>query len=156
MPDPLATDDDILQYAAALARAQPGGTLATIHAEFATPYQTYVLFHLRANGEVIFASSGQPQHQRNIASTPEVSFLIDNRDIMAHDWQSFDRVVIEGRARHVPQEGAEFVPLAEELTAKDASSSYFIREGHLYLVEPRRLILMKGLEPHRHVVDFDG
>ena len=52
--------------------------------------------------------------------------------------------------------GADFFVGAQELTAKDASSSYFIREGHLFLVEPRRLVLMKGLEPHRHVVDFEG
>ncbi|HMS58059.1 MAG TPA: pyridoxamine 5'-phosphate oxidase family protein [Tepidiformaceae bacterium] len=155
MPDVLSSDA-ILDYATTLAKTQPGATLATIHAEFATPYQTYVLFHLRPNGQVIFASSGRPQHARNIASTPEVSFLIDNRDIMKHDWQSFDRVVIEGRARQIAPDDAEFVPLAQELTAKDASSSYFIREGHLFLVEPRRLVLMKGLEPHRHVVDFEG
>ena len=56
MPDVLSSDA-ILDYATTLAKTQPGATLATIHAEFATPYQTYVLFHLRSNGQVIFASS---------------------------------------------------------------------------------------------------
>lgn len=156
MPDSLATDDAILRHAAALALTQPGGTLATIHAEFATPYLTFVLFHLRESGQVIFASSGRPQHQRNIASTPEVSFLIDNRDVVKHDWSAFNRVIIEGHCRQVLPEEPDFIPLAESLKGKDDSSSYFIREGHLFIIEPRRLILMKGLDQQRHVVDFEG
>ena len=56
----LDTREEILAEAYRIAQGQPGGVLATIHSEDATPYVTYVLFHLRTNGEVLFGSGASP------------------------------------------------------------------------------------------------
>src|SRR5687767_8089831 len=58
--------EDILAYCGALADAELGGTLATTHAEDGTPYVTYVLFHLRDDGSVVFGTGPGPQHTRNM------------------------------------------------------------------------------------------
>ena len=92
MADPFSREA-ILDEAARVARTQLGGTLATMHAEDGTPYVTFVLFHLRENGEVLFGSGTGPQHARNMLATPEVSFLIDNREVIRDDWTAFDRIV---------------------------------------------------------------
>jgi pyridoxine/pyridoxamine 5'-phosphate oxidase len=151
--DPL-TSEEILAEASRVAQTQLGGTLATMHAEDGTPYVTFVLFHLRADGQVLFGSAAAPQHARNIIATPEVSFLIDNREVVRSDWTAFDRIVIEGLAERVTAEDGRYEPYMGELQGKNRMAAYFTEHGHLYTIRPRRLILMKGFEPNRHVVDF--
>lgn len=150
----LDTREDILAETNRIAQGQPGGVLATIHADDATPYVTYVLFALRANGEVLFGSGAAPQHTRNIAATPEVSFLIDNREVIGQDWQEFDRIVIEGRADIVSDSEAEHSDLLQELATKSELAGQFARI-HLYRIKPRRIILRKGLRGVTHIVDFE-
>ncbi|MFN0147937.1 MAG: pyridoxamine 5'-phosphate oxidase family protein [Dehalococcoidia bacterium] len=145
---------EILDYAAKLARTQPGGTLATTHAEDATPYVTFVLFHLRDDGRVLFGSAEQPQHTRNILATPEVSFLVDNRDVIREEWTAFDRVVIEGSAARIQPEDPRFDGLLAELGEKNKMAAFFTEHGQLFCIEPRRMVLMRGFEPHRHIVEF--
>lgn len=148
------TREGILEEAARIAAGQSGGTLATMHAEDGTPYVTFVLFHLRASGEVLFGSGPGPQHVRNMSATPEVSFLIDNREVIRSDWTSFDRIVIEGRAKVVEAGDARFGELLRELEDKNRMAAYFTEHGSMYLISPRRLILMKGFDQTRHVVDY--
>ncbi len=150
-----STTPEILTHCATLARDQPGGTLATTHAEDGTPYVTFVLFHLAGDGRVLFGSAETPQHSRNIGATPEVSFLIDNREIVASDWTKFDRIVIEGSAEHVAKDDARYEAFLAELAGKNRMAAMFTGRGQLFCIHPRRLILMKGLEPARHIVDFD-
>lgn len=147
--------DQILQEASALAATQPGGTLATTHSEDGTPYVTFVLCHLRPNGEVLFGSNTRPQHAHNIAATPEVSFLIDNREVIRGDWTAFNRVVIEGRAEEVDKNDSEYTKLLDELAAKNSMAAVFTDSGILFRLIPRRLLLMKGFEPGRNVVEFE-
>jgi len=148
------TREAILREAAAIAAEQAGATLATIHAEDGTPYVTFVLCHLRESGEVLFGSSGRPQHSRNIGATPEVSFLVDNREVIRDDWAAFNRVVIEGRAEEVAPGDGRYTELLAELSTKNRLVAMFTDRGKLFLVAPRRLILMKGLETERHIVEF--
>jgi hypothetical protein len=153
VPEPLSKDE-ILAEACRVARTQLGGTLATMHSEDGTPYVTFVLFHLREDGQVLFGSAAAPQHARNIAATPEVSFLIDNREVVRSDWTAFDRIVIEGRAEPVTGNDRRYEEYLAELREKNRMAAFFTEHGYLYTVVPRRLILMKGFEPLRHVVDF--
>lgn len=153
MPEPLDRAA-ILEEASRIASTQLGGTLATMHSEDGTPYVTFVLFHLRAEGELLFGSGSTPQHSRNMAATPEVSFLIDNRDVIRTDWAAFDRIVIEGRAEAVPSTDPRFAGYIEELRAKNRMAAYFTEQGQLFCIQPRRLVLMKGFEPTRNVVDW--
>ncbi|WP_322796575.1 pyridoxamine 5'-phosphate oxidase family protein [Tepidiforma sp.] len=146
--------EEILAQAYALGLDQAGGTLATLHAEDGTPYVTFVLFHLRPNGEVLFGSGTRPQHTRNIRATPEVSFLIDNREVIRSDWATFHRVVIEGRAEEVAKDSPEYEPLLRELEGKNKMAAVFTERGLLFRLVPRRLILMRGFEAARHVVEF--
>lgn len=147
--------DEVLKLAARIAADQPGGTLATTHAEDGTPYVTFVLFHLRDTGEVLFGSNARPQHARNIAATPEVSFLIDNREVIRGDWTAFNRVVIEGRAVEVSKSDPDYAPLLAELADKNRMAAVFTDTGILFRLLPRRLLLMKGFEPGRNTVEFD-
>lgn len=151
-----ATDAEILGEAVRVGATQLGGTLATMHAEDGTPYVTFVLFHLRQSGEVLFGSGGAPQHTRNMDATPEVSFLIDNREMVASDWNLFDRVVIIGRAERIEVEDGRYDGFLGELSAKNEVAAGFTRRGNLFCIHPRRLIMMKGLQPHRYIIDFDG
>jgi nitroimidazol reductase NimA-like FMN-containing flavoprotein (pyridoxamine 5'-phosphate oxidase superfamily) len=151
--EPLS-EDEILAEACRIAQTQLGGTLATMHSEDGTPYVTFVLFHLRPDGQVLFGSNPAPQHARNMAATPEVSFLIDNREVVRNDWTEFDRVVIEGRAEVVEAHDGRYQGMIEELREKNRMAAFFTEHGFLYTVVPRRLILMKGFEPTRNVVDF--
>lgn len=146
--------EEVLSQAYALGLSQLGGTLATIHAEDGTPYVTFVLFHLRENGEVLFGSGVRPQHTRNIRATPEVSFLVDNREVIRAEWTAFNRIVIEGRAEEVAKESAEYGPLLQELEGKNRMAAVFTDRGILFRIRPRRLILMRGFEATRHIVDF--
>lgn len=146
--------EEILIEAAALAAGQPGGTLATTHAEDGTPYVTFVLFHLRANGEVLFGSNARAQHARNVAATPEASFLIDNREVIRGDWTAFNRVVIEGRTVEVPPGDPQREALLAELSGKNRMAAVFTDAGQLFCLRPRRLMLMKGFEAVRHTVEF--
>ncbi len=146
--------DEILNEAALIAADQPGGTLATTHGEDGTPYVTFVLFHLRPNGEVLFGSNARPQHAKNIAATPEVSFLVDNREVIRGDWASFNRVVIEGLAREVVKDDPSYPALLAELAEKNRMAAVFTESGMLFCLRPRRLLLMKGFEPTRHTVEF--
>ena len=155
MPEALSSDE-IIEEACQIAASQPGGTLASMHAEDGTPYVTFVLFHLRANGEVLFGSGQSPQHSRNMLATPEVSFLIDNREVILTEWAAFNRVVIEGRCSPVDPEEPEYDGLLAELGAKNKMAAYFTERGLLFRIRPRRLILMKGFEPNRHLVEFEG
>lgn len=146
--------DEILAESIAIAAGQEGGTLATMHAEDGTPYVTFVLFHMRANGEVLFGSNSRPQHARNMSATPEVSFLIDNRDVLRSDWNSFHRIVIEGRSVEIAKDDPRYEGLLAELAAKNHMAAQFTRAGILFCIEPRRLLLMKGLDATRHAVDY--
>ena len=146
---------EILAHAYKVAQGQKGGTLATVHAEDGTPYLTFVLMHLREDGKVLFGSGPAPQHARNMRSTPEVSVLIDNREMLATDWAAFDRIVIEGSAERLENSDERYAPYLEELREKDEAAAGFTEQGGLYCVTPRRLVLMKGLEPQRHVVNFE-
>jgi hypothetical protein len=148
------TREEILSYAVNLARTQPGGTLATTHSEDGTPYVTFVLMHLCPDGRLLFGSGSSPQHIRNIGSTPEVSFLIDNREKVGGDWAEFDRLVIEGSANLIAKDDSRYPAYIEELREKNALAAQFTEAGQLYCIAPRRLILMKGLEPHRHIAEF--
>lgn len=150
----MPTREEILRQACAIAADQAGGTLATTHAEDGTPYVTFVLFHLRENGEVLFGSGPRPQHTRNILATPEVSFLIDNREVIRSEWTGFNRVVIEGRAREVAKDEAEYEAFIAELGAKNKMAGIFTDRGMLFRIVPRRLILMRGFEPTRLTVEF--
>ncbi len=147
--------DEILAEAAAVARGQVGGTLATMHAEDGTPYVTFVLFHLRDNGELLFGSGAGPQHARNLAATPEASFLIDNREVIPTAPETFSRVVVEGQAIHIEREDARYQPLLAELREKSPMAGYFTDHGKLFCLRPRRLIAMKGFQPERQVVEFE-
>lgn len=154
MTEPLDRDE-ILRAAAAIAADQAGGTLATTHAEDGTPYVTFVLCHLRETGEVLFGSGTRPQHTRNILATPEVSFLIDNREVIRGDWTAFNRVVIEGRAKEIAHDDPRYESLLGELSGKNRMAAVFTDRGKLFMVVPRRLILMKGLDAGRHIVEFE-
>ncbi len=147
-------EPEILREACALAATQLGGTLATVHSEDATPYVTFVLFHLMDDGRVLFASGGAPQHSRNIAATPEVSFLIDNRAAVTEDWNTFVRVVIEGQAGVIPRDDPHYEGFIASMAAKNETAAFFTKRGNLFCIRPRRLIMMKGLQPHRYIVDF--
>lgn len=147
--------EEILHEAASIGAGQPGGTLATTHAEDGTPYVTFVLFHLRETGEVLFGSNSRPQHARNIAATPEASFLIDNRDVIRSDWTAFNRIVIEGRAVEVPKDDPDYASLLAELSGKNRMAAVFTDSGILFRLRPRRLVMMRGFEPTRHTVDFE-
>jgi nitroimidazol reductase NimA-like FMN-containing flavoprotein (pyridoxamine 5'-phosphate oxidase superfamily) len=146
--------EEILSEASAIAAEQPGGTLATTHAEDGTPYVTYVLFHLRKSGEVLFGSNSRPQHARNIAATPEVSFLVDNREVVRGDWAAFNRVVIEGRAEEIAKDDSRYAGLLAELADKNRMAAVFTDSGILFSIAPRRLLLMRGFEPTRYTVEF--
>ena len=146
---------EILKAASEVAAGQPGGTLATTHAEDGTPYVTYVLCHLRETGEVLFGSNARPQHARNIGATPEVSFLIDNREVIRGDWTAFNRVVIEGRAQEVEKDDPRYAALLAELAGKNRMAAVFTDSGILFCLVPRRLLLMRGFEPTRYVVEFE-
>lgn len=146
----------ILEEACRIAATQLGGTLATMHSEDGTPYVTFVLFHLRADGELLFGSGAAPQHSHNMVATPEVSFLIDNREVVRTDWAAFDRIVIEGHAEAVSADDSRFPAYIEELRAKNRMAAYFTERGKLFCIRPRRLILMKGFEPTRNVVDWES
>ena len=137
-----------------VAADQAGGTLATTHAEDGTPYVTFVLFHLRDNGEVLFGSGTRPQHTRNIQATPEVSFLIDNREVIRGEWSGFNRVVIEGRAKEVAKDAPDYASLIAELGAKNKMAGIFTDRGLLFRIVPRRLVFMRGFEPTRMTIDF--
>jgi len=153
MPD-FETRDAILAEACQIADGQVGGTLATTHAEDGTPYVTFVLFHLRPDGRVLFGSGHNAQHTRNMHATPEVSFLIDNREVISADWSLFHRIVIEGEATSVAPESPAFQAYLDELRRKNGMAAYFAGQGSLFTIVPRRLILVRGFEPGRHVIDF--
>ena len=127
-----------------------------MHAEDGTPYVTYVFFHLRDDGDLVFSSMSGPQHARNIDSTPEVSFLIDNREVIPSDWMPFDRVVIEGRAERVPPDDPRYERFLGELGRKNELAARFSAErGVVYCIRPRRLILRSGPDQTAHLVDFE-
>jgi hypothetical protein len=144
--------DDAFQVAA----TQPGGTLATMHSEDGTPYLTYVLFHLRRNGEVLFGSSDKPQHARNLDATPESSFLIDNREVINSDADHFWRIVVEGWAELIGRDAKEYRDLLEELREKSEMAAYFTEHGRLYRLRPHRMVCMRGYEAGRHIIEFDA
>jgi nitroimidazol reductase NimA-like FMN-containing flavoprotein (pyridoxamine 5'-phosphate oxidase superfamily) len=148
------TREAILDEIYRIGVSQVGGTLATMHAEDGTPYVTFVLFHLRKSGELIFGSGVAPQHSRNMQATPEVSFLIDNREVIRDDWAAFNRVIIEGQAELVALEAPRYAELMGEIEAKNQIAAYFTEHGQMYVIIPRRIILMKGFEPARHIVNF--
>ena len=146
--------EEILEQSVKIARDQLGGTLATMHAEDGTPYVTFVLFHILADGRLLFGSGASPQHSRNIHATPEVSFLIDNREAIRTDWSAFNRVVVEGRAREVEDSDPEYESFMAEIREKNPMAAFFTERGALYCIDPRRFVLMRGFEPARHVIDF--
>jgi nitroimidazol reductase NimA-like FMN-containing flavoprotein (pyridoxamine 5'-phosphate oxidase superfamily) len=146
---------ETLREAVAIAAEQQGGTLATTHAEDGTPYVTFVLFHMRDTGEVLFGSNARPQHARNIAATPEVSFLVDNREVIRGDWTAFNRVVIEGRAIEIPKDDPRYAGLLAELSEKNKMAAVFTDSGILFCLAPRRILLNKGFDANRYTVEFE-
>ncbi len=151
---PELSREEILREALRVARTQFGGTLATIHADDGTPYPAFVLFHLTEAGEVVYGSVSESQHTRDTVATPEVAFLIDNRNVLASDWPAFDRVTVEGQAERIDPDDARYGPYFEQLTARNWLSSYFTRIGDLYRIAPRRITVILGLGPERHTLDF--
>ena len=145
---------EILSAATRLAQKQLGGSLATMHAEDGTPYVTFVLFHLLPDGHVLFGSGDSPQHSRNIDATPEVSFLIDNRDAVSGDWDSFDRVVIEGHAEKIANDDPRYQDFIAAMRAKNERAAMFTDRAQMYCIVPRRLVMRRGLQPDRLVVEF--
>ncbi|MGD9933709.1 MAG: pyridoxamine 5'-phosphate oxidase family protein [Dehalococcoidia bacterium] len=145
---------EILRYAASLVSAQPGGALATTHAETGNPYITYVLAHLCADGRVLFGSGLARQHSRNVIASPPVSFLFDSRAAVATDWSEFDRLTVEGLAAVVAKEHEAYASLLGQLAAKSPMAAYFTRHGELFCIDALRITLSRGLDPTRYVVDF--
>lgn len=150
----LSSESDIIAEAVRIAAEQPGGTLATMHAEDGTPYVTFVFCHVDDQCRVVFGSRSSPQHFVNMEATPEVSFLVDNREVIRDDWKHFDRVVIEGRAAKVERGDPMYAELLEALRAKNPLAAQFSEEGELFCIHPRRLQVRKGVDPTRYVVDF--
>ncbi len=148
------SDAEILAESVRIASTQPGGSLATMHAEDGTPYVTFVFFHLDDAGRVLFGSPRGPQHYRNIEATAEVSFLIDNREVVTGDWADFDRIVIEGHAERIPRDDVLYPELIQSFHGKNATAAKFTERGELFCIYPSRLQLSKGLTPVRHVVEF--
>ena len=145
----------VMDEAVGIAKQQPGGTLATVHAEDGTPYLSFVLFHLRDDGSVLFGSGNSPQHTRNMQATPEVSFLVDNRNVIDADIEAFERIFIIGHVEPVPVDAPEYPEYLRELENKHRYARVMSETGHMYRIRPRRIILMKGLEPQRYVVNFE-
>ena len=155
MTDPLTTErEEILAEALKLAATQAGGTLATMHAEDGTPYVTFVFFHMEPDGSVLFGSGTNNQHARNMAATPEVSFLVDNREVVRSDWKQFDRMVVEGRAEAILRDDARYPALIEALRSENPPAAGFTEQGTLYRIEPHRVVLMKGIEQKKRVLDL--
>ena len=146
---------EILELARTIASAQPGGALATVHDQDATPYVAFVVAYLRENGEVLFGSSPTARHARNLAATREASMLIDNRGVIGEDWTKFTRVVIEGHAGPADRNSPEAASLMAELTDGAPLAAFFAERGEIYRIAPRRLVLMRGLGNERHFIDFD-
>lgn len=147
-------DQHILSEVVELAAGQPGGTLATMHAEDGTPYVTFVLFHMDDEGRVLFGSTIGPQHSRNLRATPEVSFLIDNRAIVGADWNHFNRAVIEGRAERIARTDARYEGMLSSLRGKSEGVATFAEQGEMFCITPRRLQYHRGLASERYVLEF--
>ena len=145
---------EILRYAASLALSQPGGALATTHADTGSPYITYVLAHLCDDGRLLFGSALARQHSKNVLASPPVSFLLDSRAAVATDWSGFDRLTVEGPATVVAKEHEDYERLLAQLAAKSPMAAYFTRHGELFCIDPLRITLSRGLDPTRYVVDF--
>ncbi len=147
--------EDALRRVVDLAGTQEGATLATMHAEDGTPYVTYVLFHMRSNGDVLFGSGASPQHARNLDATPEASVLIDNREVVRSSPETFERAVVEGRAAYVDTSEPLYSTYIRELEEKSAMAAFFTTRGRLYRLQPRRIVAMKGFAAERIVVEFE-
>lgn len=150
-----APPEGVLRDAYDFAMTQLGGTLATMHAEDGTPYVTFVFFHLTEDGHVVFGSQPGSQHARNLAATPEVSFLIDNREVIREDWRRFTRIVIEGRAERVPAQDPRYEELMRGFREKNRAAAELASQYALYRIVPRRLVLMRGIGGERRAVEFD-
>jgi putative heme iron utilization protein len=149
-----SSEAEILAECVRIASTQPGGSLATMHAEDGTPYVTFVFFHLDNDGRVLFGSPRGPQHYRNIEATAEVSFLIDTREAVTGDWADFDRIVIEGHAERIERGAPLYAELIQSFEGKNPTAARFTERGELFCIYPRRLQLSKGLTPKRFVVEF--
>ena len=174
MPD--YSDVEIIKRAESLANDQFGGTLATIHSDDGTPYPTFVLFQFTKDVRILFGSSKTSQHVMDVTSTPEVSFLIDNRNILyksldvtstpegswhldnqsifAQEGAGFDRVIVEGMAVLINPLDSSYIQDLDALTKKNWLAGFFARQGGLYGIRPRRLTLVEALDPVRYTVDF--
>ena len=75
-------------------------------------------------------------------------------EMIASDWQAFDRIVIEGRADRIEKDDPQYAGYLAQLGEKNRMAAYFTEHGELFRILPRRIILMKGLEGVRHIVDF--
>lgn len=148
------TREAILTLTLELGAGQQGGTLATVHDQDSTPYPTFVLFHVTSNAEVLFGSTVDAQHSRDLDATPEVAFLIDNRDVIRDDWTKFDRVIIEGAAEKIAKSDERYGELLDELEGKTTLGARFAREGNLYRIAPHRLTLRRALGSEPGVIDF--
>lgn len=152
---PSLSREEVVAHVLELSMGQVGGTLATLNAEDSTPYPTFVLFHMLENCCIVFGSTAGAQHSQDMDATPEVAFLIDNRDVINTNWHEFDRVIVEGHAVRVERGDRRYDDYVAKIEAKNPLATYFTDGGHLYCIHPRRLILRRALEPERHVVDFE-
>lgn len=149
------SNTDVVAMAAELALSQPGGTLATMHAEDGTPYVTYVLAHMLSSGEIIFGSPDRPQHVRNIEATREVSFLFDNREVIRSAPDSFTRAIVEGRAEYIPQDDPRYLTWLAEVREKSEMAATFTERSSMFCILPRRLIYQAGFRGPRLTVIFE-
>tara|TARA_B100000029_G_C17590152_1_gene962256 strand:- start:1330 stop:1854 length:525 start_codon:yes stop_codon:yes gene_type:complete len=174
MPD--YSKDEIIQRVSELASDQFGGTLATIHADDGTPYPAFVFFHFTEDARVLFGCRPMSQHSMDVQATPQVSFLIDNRNILhrsvdvtpipesawhidnsivfSQEGSGFDRVVIEGTVVLVESSSDSYADDLSALSAKNWLAGSFARQGGLYCINPRRLTLVEALDSDKHTVDF--
>ena len=91
---PKYSKDQIIQRVSDLASDQFGGTLATIHADDGTPYPAFVFFHFTETARVLFGCRPMSQHLMDIQATPQVSFLIDNRNILHRSLDQIAKISI--------------------------------------------------------------
>jgi len=136
---------EILRTAAAIAADQAGGDAGNDACGGRDAIRQFVLCHLRETGEVLFGSGLRPQHTPT--SRRRRSIVSDRQpEVIRDDWTAFNRVVIEGRVTEIARDDPRYEELLAELSTKNRMAAVFTDRGALFMVVPRRLILMKGLE----------
>jgi len=147
-------DHKVLDEAVEVAAQHLAGALATLHAEHATPQVSFVFFHLEPDGRLLFGSNKAAQHSQNLLANPACSFLIDNRQAIPDRYDEFDRINIEGAATCVEPGDDRYAALLESLRTKNPLAARFTESGHLFCIEPRRLVLYRGARSQARVLNF--